>query len=1073
MADREPPLQAQLKDRPKAPRRPRAAAATPAEEILARTGKLVGRAKAIIDHVIPAAQPLVAAALARKSKGRVWVVCAGTRAQEELFNDLAHWLPGALFLPEQEIAAPQGALPDPQIGAERLAALERLLEPGGVVVGTVAALGQPAPARGHLEGLRTVLERNSDTPHEALLSRLADAGFERTGTVAVRGQFAVRGGILDVFSSQHEEPVRIEFFGDTIESIRAFDPDTQLSKGELDRCELLLGDATAGAEPLARWVGPEDTVIAVECDPPEGVSARHRILEGSASESRIGEWAGAFSDPGFAGFEAGDFVIDEAKRRSVAAQIRDWLGAGWLVVIHCVNEGEQERVRGLLQDTGVQVDRIRFETGPLTRSFAQADAGFALVADAEIFGRYRGTAAQRLRHARAARRAARTQIDFGELTEGGAVVHVEHGIALYHGLKPMPQPGGVTEDFLELEFADDARLYVPLDHAYLVARYVGTGRKPPALSALGDARWRKARAGAERAVEDYAAGLLGIQAERAARRGHAFKPDTRWQREFERAFLHTETADQLKAIADAKTDMESDRPMDRLICGDVGFGKTEVAIRAAFKAVMDGRQVAVLVPTTVLAQQHYQTFRERMSDYPVRVEVLSRFRSAREQRETLEGLAQGAVDIVIGTHRLLSSDVAFKTLGLVVVDEEQRFGVKHKERLKTLFRLVDVLTLSATPIPRTLYLSLMGARDLSTLETPPANRLPVETVIGPYDERVIRDAIRRELARQGQVYYLHNRIEDIGRVRDRVLHLCPGARVEIGHGQMDEDELEQVMRRFVEGQSDVLVSTTIIESGLDIPNANTIIIDRADRFGLADLYQLRGRVGRSGHKAYAYLLLPRDLLTRTEARKRIEAIRQYSSLGAGLRIAMRDLEIRGAGNLLGTAQSGHISAIGFDLYCQLLRQAVERLKGKRPARRTDIPVDLDFAVTKETAWVTGAAPDRFPAFLPSAYIGDSGLRIRAYRALALAADLAAVDALADEWRDRFGPLPEPAKNALDLARIRLEAARRRISRVEVRDNKLMLTRNGDFLLPGGRFPRLTPPDPLHSVRQIFDFIRAL
>jgi len=1046
---------------------------TPSEALLARAAQLLPRNAPVIDHVIPAAQGLVTAALARRTQARCWIICQGTRAQEELFNDLVHWCPGAIFMPEQELAAPADAVPDPEIGAERLAALERLLTPGGVVVATVAALGQPAPPRSRLGELRTLLARGAATPRDALLARLVEAGFERVETVAVRGQFAVRGGILDVFSAQHEQPVRIEFFGDLIESIRAFDPDTQLSQGELERCELLIGEVTGAAHPLARWIRSADRVIAVECDPPEGVGPTHRLIEGSASTERIGQWEGAFADPGFGGFEAGDFVIDGAKRGMVASQIREWLRADWLVVLHCVNEGEQERVRGLLAEAGVEVDRLRCETGPLTRSFIQAEARVALVADAEIFGRYRGTAAQRLRHTRAARRATRVQMDFGELTEGGHVVHVEHGIALYHGLKSLPQAGGANEEFLELEFADAARLYVPLDHAYLVARYVGTGRKAPPLSTLGDARWRKARAGAERAVEDYAAGLLAVQAERATRRGHAFKPDTRWQREFERAFLHSETADQLKAISDAKTDMESDRPMDRLICGDVGFGKTEVAIRAAFKAVMEGRQAAVLVPTTVLAQQHFQTFRERMSDYPIRVEVLSRFRSARQQRETLDGLREGSVDIVIGTHRLLSADVAFKSLGLVVVDEEQRFGVKHKERLKSLFRLVDVLTLSATPIPRTLYLSLMGARDLSTLETPPANRLPVETVICAHDERVIRDAIRRELARQGQVYYLHNRIEDIERVRDRVLHLCPEARVEIGHGQMDEEQLEQVMRRFVDGASDVLVSTTIIESGLDIPNANTILIDRADRFGLADLYQLRGRVGRSGHKAYAYLLLPRDLITRTEARKRIEAIRQYSSLGAGLRIAMRDLEIRGAGNLLGTAQSGHISAIGFDLYCQLLRQAVERLKGRRPTRRTDIPVDLDFVVNREAAWVTAADPARLPAFLPSGYIRDPALRIHAYRSLALAPDPKGLETLRAEWRDRFGPLPEPASNALDLARIRLEAARRKISRVEVRDTKLMLTRNGDFLLLGGRFPRLTPPDPVHNVRQILDFICAL
>ena len=445
--------------------------------------------------------------------------------------------------------------------------------------------------------------------------------------------------------------------------------------------------------------------------------------------------------------------------------------------------------------------------------------------------------------------------------------------------------------------------------------------------------------------------MLAVQAQRETHPGYAFAPDTRWQSEFEHSFPFRETPDQMKAIIDTKMDMERPRPMDRLICGDVGFGKTEVAVRAAFKAVMDGKQVAVLAPTTVLAQQHFEVFRQRMLDYPVRIEMLSRFRSQSEQKKVLRLLREGGVDIVIGTHRLISGDVVFKDLGLVVIDEEQRFGVLHKEKFKDLFKLVDVLTLSATPIPRTLYLSLVGAKDMSTIETPPLNRLPVETVVSAYDERLIRAAIDRELERQGQVFFLHNRVATIERVRDRIVDLCPSARVEIGHGQMDADELEGVMARFIAGKIDVLVCTTIIESGLDIPNANTIIIDRADQFGLADLYQLRGRVGRAEHKAYAYLLLPREMMTVGAARKRISAIKQYSSLGAGFRIAMRDLEIRGAGSILGTAQSGHIVAIGFDLYCQLLKQAVTQLKGKKPRFRLDVDLNLDFVATNEAEFV--------------------------------------------------------------------------------------------------------------------------
>ncbi|PYL94283.1 MAG: transcription-repair coupling factor, partial [Verrucomicrobia bacterium] len=520
------------------------------------------------------------------------------------------------------------------------------------------------------------------------------------------------------------------------------------------------------------------------------------------------------------------------------------------------------------------------------------------------------------------------------------------------------------------------------------------------------------------------------------------------------SFPFRETPDQMKAIIDAKIDMEQPRPMDRLICGDVGFGKTEVAIRAAFKAVMDGRQVAVLAPTTVLAQQHFEVFRQRMLDYPVRIEMLSRFRSQGEQRKILELLRQGGVDIVIGTHRLISGDVVFKDLGLVVIDEEQRFGVLHKEKFKELFKLVDVLTLSATPIPRTLYLSLVGVKDMSTIETPPLNRLPVETIVCGYDERIIRDAINRELERQGQVYFLHNRVQTIDRVREKIVDLVPQARVEIGHGQMHSDELEEVMARFVAGKIDVLVCTTIIESGLDIPNANTIVIDRADRFGLADLYQLRGRVGRAEHKAYAYLLLPREMMTIGAARKRINAIKQYSSLGAGFRIAMRDLEIRGAGSILGTAQSGHIMAIGFDLYCQLLKQAVAQLKGRKFQPRLEVDLRIDFVATNEAEFAQLGPERRIPAFVPANYVSDTGLRIKAYREIAETSTRDQFDRVQREWRDRFGKFPEAVDNLFLLAEIKLAAAKAGISRVEVRERKLMLTRRGEFILVDGKFPRL-------------------
>ncbi|MEP6809043.1 MAG: transcription-repair coupling factor, partial [Chthoniobacterales bacterium] len=629
------------------------------------------------------------------------------------------------------------------------------------------------------------------------------------------------------------------------------------------------------------------------------------------------------------------------------------------------------------------------------------------------------------------------------------------------------------QEVLTLEFADEARLYVPLEQAYLVSRYVGVGKKSPSLSSLADAKWARAKTNAAASIFDYAGKMLEVQAERETQLGHAFGSDTKWQSEFEHSFPFRETVDQLKAIDATKRDMEQPRSMDRLICGDVGFGKTEVAIRAAFKAVMEGKQVAILTPTTVLAQQHFETFRQRMLDYPVRIEMLSRFRSPAEQKKVLKLLREGGVDIVVGTHRIISGDVLFKDLGLVVIDEEQRFGVLHKEKFKELFKLVDVLTLSATPIPRTLYLSLVGVKDMSTIETPPLNRLPVETVVCGYDERIIRDAINRELERQGQVYFLHNRVQSIEKVRDRISELCPQARVEFGHGQMDADTLETVMARFVSGQIDVLVCTTIIESGLDIPNANTIIIDRADRFGLADLYQLRGRVGRAEHKAYAYLLLPREMMMVGAARKRINAIKQYSSLGAGFRIAMRDLEIRGAGSILGTAQSGHIVAVGFDLYCQLLKQAVAQLKGERFKARLEVEVRLDFVATNEAEFVRMEPATRVPAFIPSSYIGETLLRIQAYRALAQISSRAQWDRLRQDWRDRFGKFPAAVDNLLTLTEIKLAAGKAGITRVEVRESKLMLTRRGDLILVGGKFPRLSTAKIDQSLSEVLELTRKI
>ena len=1066
--------------------------------------RAIGRKKRVVfEHVNAAAHAFVAATVAAHAPRkpdkprRVWIVASNIRHQEQIHNELLNWQSETLFIPEVEVALAENALPDPEIAADRLQALQQLMQPGGgVVVLTAASLNDSVPSPEGMQSLSLDLSQGQSFPMQLLVERLAEAGYERVPQVALRGQFAVRGGIVDVFSWQHTIPLRLEFFGDEIDSLRHFDLDAQTSVQPVERISILLGEPRgevvtdekdsqgqrgpadpapkrkgrsgkareAGAVTLRDYIRTGDLVIDVEA----GLDwAPVAITETAAESAGEENFAGAFFDHGLGEFEAGDLVVEAGKRQLFLRQLEEWLGQGWRVVIFCNNEGEIERFRDLLP----YPDHVglTLAIGGLGHGFTFPAGKLAVLSDAELFGRYRNTRAHRQALRRAKDQATRAQIDFSELNEGDIVVHLEYGIARFEGLDKFAKLDGVEEEVLILEFANEARLYVPLEQSYLISRYVGVGKRNPPLSELGDAKWAKAKSQAQKAVFDYAANLLSIHAERETASGFAFPPDGKWQHEFERSFLYKETADQVTAIAETKADMEGEQPMDRLICGDVGFGKTEVAIRAAFKAVMGGKQVAILVPTTVLAQQHYNNFRERFSDYPITVETLSRFRTPVQQRKVIEELKDGSVDVVIGTHRLISKDVRFKDLGLAVIDEEQRFGVLHKEKFKELFKLVDVLTLSATPIPRTLYLSLMGAKDMSVLETPPQNRIPTETVICGYDERIIRDAIQRELARQGQVFFLHNRVGSIEAMRSKLKKLLPKARIVVGHGQMDEHELEAVMQQFVNGEADVLLSTTIIESGLDIPNANTIIIDRADRFGLADLYQLRGRVGRAQHKAYAYLMIPRDLM-QGEARKRINAIKQYSSLGAGFKIAMRDLEIRGAGNILGTRQSGHIVAIGFDLYCQLLKQAIGKLKGEKVRPRVELPISLDFIATNEAEWLKGTGVCA-PAFLPTSYIGEPQTRIQAYRALAEVTVQEQIERLRGIWRDRFGCLPDAAENLLVLTEIKLVAAARKITRVEVRDSKLMLTRGGDYMLIGGKFPRMQKADPAERLVELRTMLR--
>ncbi len=1102
----------------------------------------------------------MAAALREALPGRAIVFVADAlRTQEGAQEDLQTWTgggAGGAFYPDWEILPHEPRLPHVDVISDRLAALGALranagASPAPVVVASATALIQRTFSPAELEArMRRLRERDVLEPLD-FVEWLEEQGYEPEAQVAQKGTLSLRGGILDVWAPAAPWPVRLEFFGNELESLREFDPVTQLSRervhevvigpagelGILKRLAAEPGGADRSMGTLLDHVAPgaivvlsdpariEERIAAYGGQIPENdpwhtgwdellAAARERgdtVLE--LAETGDLPRPGTVILPPLAvgsleawrpvGARAPDPMVAETQRREFFHQLHRWLRSGFAVHVFCNNDGERQRFLELWEEYGLaaagQPERrdpapaettglLHTHVGSLARGFICEPARFVVVTGAEIFGRYKVLRPRRLRSPQAQTARSLLDVDFSEFEEGDYVVHVEHGIGRFVGLQTMPAtPGhrgaaaGPGQECLAIEYApgrpgDPApRLYVPISEAHLVTRYVGAGKARPPLNTLGGTRWAKARKDAERAVADLAAELLEIQAARETEPGHSFPADTPWQREFEAAFIYEETPDQARAIEATKRDMEAPRPMDRLICGDVGFGKTEVAIRAAFKAVMGGKQVAVLVPTTVLAQQHHQTFSERMREYPVRVELLSRFRSRREQARVIRDLAAGAVDIVIGTHRLLQKDVAYKDLGLVIIDEEQRFGVLHKERFKMLRRSVDVLTLSATPIPRTLYLALSGARDMSTIETPPQDRLPIETIVAAHDDRLIRDAIQRELNRQGQVFFLHNRVGTIDTVAAKLRALVPHARLVVGHGQMDPDELEEVMTRFVEGDADILLSTTIVESGLDIPNANTIIIDRADRFGLSELYQLRGRVGRYKHQAYAYLLIPRHAQLLTEARKRIAAIRQYSSLGSGFRIAMRDLEIRGAGNLLGPQQSGHITAVGFDLYCQLLRQSISALKGEKVPHRVNVQVRLDFLELNPAESGIEARRDggTATAGLPVSYVPDARQRIELHRRLAQVFTPSDLRRLRDDLRDRFGPPPRPVELLLHVAELRLFAAALGVTVIETRDDRLMLTRNGELIQVGGRFPRLTRRDPRARLQEIRRFLGSL
>jgi transcription-repair coupling factor (superfamily II helicase) len=927
-----------------------------------------------------------------------------------------------------------------EVAGQRLRVLKQLesSEPPRYLVATIQALIQPVPDRAQWAQHRRILQVADQIDPDVLAGWLVEQGFRRTEVVELPGEFSRRGGIFDLFSPDAEAPYRLELFGDEIESIRQFSLLTQRSLGNLQSVEITgarverpSSNAEGDGSPshlmyrghLGDYLPADAWTLIVEPDDLQE-QGKHYL-------ERVADPRGLFSVQGvlqhllrfpnvcvsalpLPTVEAVCHLRIESVERfsGDVTKLRDELdttAAGDRVLIACHNEAECKRLHEVLAAGQLaQSDRLRLVTGLVRAGFRMVEAGVVVLSDHELFHR------EEARLILPRRRLESRAIDsFLELTEGDLVVHVSHGIARYCGMQVL-EKNGHTEEHLILEFREGTRVYVPASKIDLVQKYVGGARTEPELSKLGGTSWQNRKAKVEAAVLDLASEMVDLQALRESKPGIALPPDTEWQAEFEAAFPYQETPDQLTTLAEIKQDMQRSRPMDRLVCGDVGYGKTELAIRAAFKTIDNGRQVAVLVPTTVLAEQHFRTFSQRLAEYPFVVDSISRFRSHAEQKRILERLAQGGVDVIIGTHRLISADVQFKDLGLVIIDEEQRFGVEHKERLKRLRQTVDVLTLTATPIPRTLHLSLLGIRDISNLETPPADRLAIETRIARFDRQLIRHAILRELNRDGQVYFVHNRVHNIGETAKELQGIVPEARIVVAHGQMPEHDLEQAMLRFVRREADILVATTIIESGLDIPNVNTIFIDQADIYGLADLHQLRGRVGRYKHRAYAYLLLDSERGVTPKAARRLKAIEEFTELGAGFKIAMRDLEIRGAGNILGTQQSGHIAAVGYELYCQLLENAVRTLKNQ--------PLKTPLEVTIDLPW---------QAFLPRDYVDGQRQRIEVYRRLARIRRPDRLQDFRQELRDRFGPWPEPTEWLLRLAELRLLAARWQVAAIHL------------------------------------------
>lgn len=939
-----------------------------------------------------------------------------------------------------------------------------------IIVSPIQALLQPVPSPQSISENVLCIRKNQEHPREELIVWLQDHRYQLVSQVENAGEYALRGGIVDIFPYASDAPYRIEYFGDEIESIRGFNLESQLSEQDLDTCQIFSLDkihrtvqisATqleSQKTSLLDYLKKDTWIILKE---PVSIEDRARKvlinIDNRETLLTVDEILGQLSTFTKIRLSKLPFVLDNSNYtfhvksvndfpqniQTIISELSKITDANTKTVVFCNNGAEEQRFQEIIHNLPAKENgRLELRIGHLHKGFQFSDIGIAILAHHEIFHRYR----QR----REPKKLIQTRaIDsFLELKKGDYIVHMAHGIGRFRGMETLEDEGHKRE-YLVLEFDEGTKIYVPATKIELVQKYIGSSDHKPRLDKIGSKYWEVRKRRTENAVKDVASDLLHIQALRNAKEGIVYPKDTEWQKEFEAEFIYEETPDQLQIIEDIKRDMESERPMDRLICGDVGYGKTEIAMRAAFKAVMYGKQVTVLVPTTILAQQHYSTFSERMADYPVKIEVLSRFKTQKEQKEILEKTSAGLTDILIGTHRLLQKDIHFKDIGLVIIDEEQRFGVEHKERLKRLRQMVDVLTLTATPIPRTLHMSLMGIKDISSLNTPPLGRQSIHTQIIRFDPERIRQAIMLELNREGQVYFVHNRVYNIERIAQTLSRIVPEASIITLHGQMDERFMEQRMHEFVEGKADILVCTTIIESGLDIPNVNTILINCADTFGLADLHQLRGRVGRYKHRAYAYIILPVDRPITPEAEKRVKAIEEFAELGAGFRIAMRDLEIRGAGNLLGTEQHGHIAAVGYEMYCRLLELAVKKARHETVHEPVEVSIDL-----------------KLESFIPKNYIQEDTLKMDIYRRLNRSVTLEEVQAIAHEIADRFGTIPHSVRNLLSESELRIIAQSSKIRSV-VRVDSIVIMQVADVkkaetnLYSLKKYIRIINEDTLH------------